>query len=120
LVTRLGRDLVVPDLVLVEVDQLLRSRVSPEAARAFLAAMARGEHTVAFAPAQLLRRSVEIDARFADLQLGVVDGAVMSLAERDDLPILTFDFDHFRATQPRYGYWRLVVDESRYRDAVGG
>jgi len=33
----------------------------------------------------------------------------MALAERDDLPILTFDFRDFRATQPRRGYWRLVV-----------
>ncbi len=116
---RLGRDLLVPDLVLVEVDQLLRARVSPTAARAFLEAMARGEHTVAFGSGRLLRRAVEIDAGFADLGLGLVDATVMALAERHDLPILTFDFEHFRATQPTRGHWRLVVDEARYRETTG-
>jgi predicted nucleic acid-binding protein len=118
-VAQLGRELAVPDLVLVEVDQLLRARVSATAARAFLGAMARGEHTVAFASPRLLRRSAEIDERFADLGLGLVDAAVMALAEEHGLPILTFDFEHFRATRPRRGYWRLVVDEQRYREATG-
>lgn len=119
LVALLGRELLLPDLVLVEVDQLLRARVSPTAARAFLEATARGEHTVAFGSRRLLRRAVEIDATFADLGLGLVDAAVMALAERHDLPILTFDFEHFRATRPTRGYWRLVVDETRYREMTG-
>jgi uncharacterized protein len=118
-VAQLGRDLAVPDLVLVEVDQLLRARVSAAAARSFLGAMTRGEHTVAFASAGWLRRATEIDGQFADLGLGLVDAAVMALAEEHELPILTFDFEHFRATRPRRGYWRLVVDEQRYHDATG-
>ena len=80
--------------------------------------MARGEHGVAFASARLLRRAVEFDAGFADLGLGLVDAAVMALAEQLELPILTFDFEHFRATRPRRGYWQLVVDEQRYREAT--
>jgi hypothetical protein len=44
----------------------------------------------------------------------------MALAERHDLPILTFDFEHFRATRPRRGYWRLVVDEARYAESAAG
>ena len=62
---------------------------------------------------------MEIDAGFADLDLGLVDSAVMAIAERQDLPILTFDFEHFRATRPASGYWRLVVDEGRYLEATG-
>jgi len=42
----------------------------------------------------------------------------MALAEEQDLPILTFDFEHVRATRPRRGYWQLVVDERRYREAT--
>jgi hypothetical protein len=49
---------------------------------------------------------------------GLVDGAVMALAERQELPILTFDFTHFRSTRPEKGFWRLVVDETRYADAA--
>jgi uncharacterized protein len=119
LVTHLGRELLIPDLVLVEVDQLLRARVSVDSARAFLASVAAAEHSVVFLTAGLLRRAGEIDARFGDLDLGLVDAAVMAIAERENLPILTFDFEHFRATAPRDGFWRLVVDESRYDDAVG-
>ena len=116
LVTELGRDLLVPDVVLVEVDQLLRARISTDAAQLFLGAIASGEHSAVFLSPALLRRAAEIDARFSDLDLGLVDAAVMAVAERHNLPILTFDFKHFRATQPRHGYWRLVVDEGRYQD----
>jgi hypothetical protein len=42
----------------------------------------------------------------------------MTLAEERELPIVTFDFEHFRATRPRRGYWRLVVGEQRYREAT--
>jgi uncharacterized protein len=118
LVTQLGRDLLVPDPVLLEVDQLLRARVNAHAARLFLHSVAIGEHTVAFLSPGVLRRAVDIDAQFADLDLGLADAAVMACAERADLPILTFDFSHFRAAPPPTGHWRLVVDEARYADAT--
>jgi hypothetical protein len=69
-VTELGRDLLIPGPVLVEVDQLLRARVGAGSARLFLDATAAAEHTVAFLSAGLLRRAIEIDGRFADLDLG--------------------------------------------------
>jgi uncharacterized protein len=119
LVSQLGRDLVVPVPVIVEVDQLLRARLGSASARAFLAAISTGEHSVAYPSPGLLRRAVEIDARFAALDLGFTDALVMALAERDRLPILTFDFEDFRATAPRQGSWLLVVDEVRYREATG-
>jgi len=118
LVTRLGRDLVVPVPVVVETDQLLRARVGPVAARLFLAAVAAGEHRVAFLTPGLLRRAAEIDTRHAGIDLGFADAAVMAIAERGDLPILTFDFEDFRAAPPPAGYWRLIVDEARYQDAT--
>lgn len=63
----------------------------------------------------LLRRAVESDRQFAGLEIGYVDGAVMALAEREHLPVLTFDFEHFRATRPARGFWQLVIDEHRYQ-----
>jgi predicted nucleic acid-binding protein len=104
----------VPEPVIVEVDQLLRSRVGGHAARSFLEALAAGEHLVVNLSPALLRRAVEIDSTFADLELGYADAAVMAIAERDRLPVLTFDFEHFRATRPSQGFWQLVVDEHRY------
>ena len=120
LVTRLGRELVIPVPVIVETDQLLHARMGAHAARLFLAALAAGEHEVAYLSAGLLRRAVEIDAGFGDLNLGFADAVVMAVAERQDLPILTFDFEHFRATRPRRGFWQLVIDEARYADSVQG
>lgn len=114
----LGRDLLIPDPVVVEVDQLLRARVGAHSARLFLQSASEGEHTVVFLTPALFRRAVEIDATYADLDMGIADTSVMAYAERHRLPILTFDFEHFRAARPEKGFWRLVVDESRYREAT--
>ena len=97
----------------------MRQRMGPRAARAFLSALVRGEHSTAFLSQGLLRRATEIDARYASLDLGLVDAGVMAYAERHDLPVLTFDFEHFRAAPPPAGHWRLVVDEARYAEALG-
>lgn len=107
-----------PDPVVVEVDQLLRSRVGGDSARLFLEAVSSGEHTLLSGSPAVLRRAVAIDAQFADLQLGYTDAVVMAIAERDRVPILTFDFQHFRAAHPADGYWQLVIDEHRYGQHV--
>ena len=120
LVLGLGRDLLIPDPVLVEADQYFRRKASPLAASAILESITEGPHSLLFLSPNLLRRAVQIDAGYRDLDLGLVDAVVMAFAERHDLPILTFDFRDFRATAPERGEWRLVVDESRYLDATRG
>jgi hypothetical protein len=40
----------------------------------------------------------------------------MAFAERHEMPILTFDFRDFRATESQAGPWRLVLDEQAYRE----
>jgi hypothetical protein len=62
--------------------------------------MARGEHSVAFPSPGVLRHPVEIDAANADLDLGLADAALMALAKGEGLPILTLDFEDFRAPKP--------------------
>jgi uncharacterized protein len=120
LVSRLGSNLLVPDPVLVEADALLRGRVGAHAARLLLSSVAAGAHRFAAVGRGLMRRAVAIDERYADLGLGYTDSVVMALAERHRLPILTFDFTHFRAAPPLDGgHWRLVVDERRFRDSGG-
>lgn len=108
----------IPSPVLVEVDHLLRTRIGPHAARAFLSAVAAGDHSPVFLTPKLLARAVEIDAQFADLSLGLVDASVMAYAERHELPILSFDFRSFRAAAAHGQHWRLVVDEAGYRLAT--
>lgn len=94
-------------------------RVSASASRTFLKEVAGGTHEVAYLSAGLLRRAVELDNRYADLNLGFSDTCLMAIAERHRLPILTFDFADFRATESASGPWRLVLEEHAYRKAVG-
>lgn len=115
---RLGRNAIVPLPVVVEVDHLVRKRVGADAARRFLKNIAGGSHEVAYATAGLMRRAVELDRKYADLNLGVVDSCVMAIAERHELPIFTFDFRDFRATESADGPWRLAIDEHAFRRLV--
>jgi uncharacterized protein len=105
----------VPDPVTVEVDWLLRERVGDRSARLFLESLLDGEHERAPLTADLFRRAVEIDRRHGALRLGLVDAAVMAVAELLNAAILTFDFADFRAATGSSGRaWRLVVEESDY------
>jgi hypothetical protein len=75
-------DLVVLDPVIIETDHLLRARVGSEAARLFLRSLVEGEHRVTFLTPGLLRRAAELDERYADLDLGLVDAALYRAATR--------------------------------------
>jgi predicted nucleic acid-binding protein len=119
LIAHLRRDAVVPTPVLVEVDHILSSRAGSAAARAFLKATVGGERQIAYPSAGVLRRAVELDFQYADLSLGLVDTCVMAIAERHEMPILTFDFTDFRATESASGPWRLAIEEHVYLNAVG-
>ena len=119
IVARLGRNGIVPAPVLIEVDHLLSRRVGHTATRAFLKTTVDGEREVAHLCSVALRRAIELDHQYADLNLGLTDTCVMAIAEHRYLPILTFDFKHFRATESANGPWRLVIDEATYRDFCG-
>jgi uncharacterized protein len=116
---RLRRNAVLPSPVLVEADHLIRSRVGARAARAFLKSIVEGTHEVAYMTAGLVRRAAELDAKYADLNLGFVDTCVMAIAERRESPIFTFDFRGFRATESATGPWRLAIDERVFQREVG-
>lgn len=120
LVAGLRRKALIPTPVLAEVDHFVRSRVGSSAARGFIESVAGGTFETAYLSAGLLRRASELDRRYADLDLGFADTCVMAIAERHELPIFTFDFADFRATESSAGPWRLLVDESEYRTALAG
>jgi predicted nucleic acid-binding protein len=102
----------VPGLVLAEVDYFLRNERS--AMNSFIRDLARGAFT--YAPPELhqLARAMEIDRRYTDLRLGLVDSSVVALAE--DLGIrriATRDVRHFGAVRLRDGRaFELVVHPS--------
>lgn len=93
--------------------------MSDEAARSFLEAVAGDVVVRVPIDRGLFERSVEYDARYAALGIGIVDASIMALAERERAVVLTFDFRDFRATKPlRGGFWRLAIDEERFRKIV--
>jgi len=69
----------VPGLVLAEVDYFLRDE--RQAMHAFMQDLARGAFTYAPPTMGQLSRAMDVDRRFADLDLGLVDSSVVALAE---------------------------------------
>jgi predicted nucleic acid-binding protein len=99
----------VPGLVLAEVDYFLRDE--RQAMQVFMQDIARGAFTYAPPTIGQLSRAMEVDRRFADLDLGLVDGSIVALAESVDVRRLaTRDVRHFAAVRLRDGRpFELVV-----------
>jgi predicted nucleic acid-binding protein len=99
----------VPGLVLAEVDDFLRRE--RDAMRVFMHDLARGAFTYAPPTVGQLSRAMEVDRRFADLGLGLVDSSVVALAESLGIRRLaTRDVRHFAAVRLRDGRsFELVV-----------
>ena len=99
----------VPGLVLAEVDYFLRDE--RQAMRVFMQDLASGAFTYAPATVGQLSRAMEVDRRFEDLGLGLVDGTIVALAESLGIRRLaTRDVRHFAAVRLRDGRpFELVV-----------
>ncbi|MBV9956075.1 MAG: PIN domain-containing protein [Pseudolabrys sp.] len=86
----------IPALVLAEVDYFLRNE--RKAMRSFMRDVAGGAFTYVPPSLDQLVRAMEIDRRYADLGLGLVDGSVVALAEALGIRRLaTRDVRHFAA-----------------------
>jgi predicted nucleic acid-binding protein len=103
----------VPALVLAELDYFLRRERA--AMRAFMADLARGAFTLAPSTPAQLARAMDIDRRFADLELGLVDASVAALAEELRVyRLATRDVRDFSALRLRGGRrFDLVVQPTR-------
>jgi uncharacterized protein len=92
----------VPGLVLAEVDYFLRHERG--AMQTFMQDLARGAFTYAPASLDQLSRAMEIDRRYGDLGLGLVDASVVALAEVLGIRrLVTRDVRHFTAVRLRDG-----------------
>ena len=91
---------VLPWAVLPEVDYMLRTRAGPEAAGIFLAELAEGRWAVEWCEDGDFERAHEFHVRYHSLNLGLVDGVVMAIAERlRASAIATLDLRHFGAVK---------------------
>jgi predicted nucleic acid-binding protein len=88
--------------VLAEVDYCLRNE--RRAMQVFMLDLARGAFTYAPPTVGQLSRAMEVDRRFAELGLGLVDASVVALAESLGVRRLaTRDVRHFAAVRLRDG-----------------
>lgn len=94
-------DLVVPGLVLAEVDYWCHKRRIPEAWIAFLEDVDAGSWIVEWPTARDLTRALEVQRSYPEV--GVVDASVLALVERlDESKLATLDQRHFRLMRPAH------------------
>lgn len=103
LLTGADEDLVVPTLVLSELDYWCARRLVPQAWLVFLDDVLSGVYRLESPTVADLVRCRELQHRYVDLALGVVDASVIALAERLAEPkVATLDQRHFRAVRPAH------------------
>jgi hypothetical protein len=103
LLTTSDEDLVVPALVLSELDYWCGRRLPPDAWLIFLDDLLAGVYRVEAPTSADLARCRELQSRYANLALGIVDASLVALAERLGEPkVVTLDQRHFRAVRPAH------------------
>ena len=96
--------LVLPAPVAAEVDYLIGERFGHRARRAFLSDLAARRYDVACLEPGDYATVATLDARYADLNLGLADCSMVVLAARyKTRRLLSFDEQHFRAVTPLQG-----------------
>lgn len=103
LVADAREDLVVPTLVLAELDYWCHKRLSADAWLVFLDDVIEGAYrTEAPTPADV-RRCRHLQEQYKDLHLGVVDASVLALVERlGERKVATLDHRHFATVRPAH------------------
>lgn len=96
-------DLIVPALVLAEIDYWCHERLTAAVWVAFLEDVLDGAYGVEHPSQGDLERCHELQSTYADLEVGVVDASVLAVVERLGEPKLaTLDHRHFGVMRPRH------------------
>lgn len=110
LLTEATEDLVVPMLVLAEVDYWCAERLPAHAWLTFMDDVLAGVYHPEPPTTVDLARARELQGTYRDLALGVVDATVIALAERLREPrVATLDHRHFAAVRPAHVPGFLLV-----------
>jgi uncharacterized protein len=106
--------LLVPSPVLGEVGYLLQSRVGPHAEVTFLKSFDGNGFHVAEVTEVDIPRIAELVEKYVSLPLGIVDAAVIAIAERLGLTeVTTVDRKHFSIVRPQHvSAFRLLPEAS--------
>ncbi len=98
-----SEELVVPVLVLGELDYWCHERLAPAVWLDFLQDVLDGAYSVEHPTRADLERCRELQSTYADLKVGVVDASVMAAVERlDESKLATLDYRHFGTMRPQH------------------
>jgi len=101
LLTETHEDLVVPILVLAELDYWCHQRLGVDAWITFLEDLLSGAYRLEVATTADLARCRDLQAQYSDQSLGVVDASVLALVERlGEAKLATLDHRHFALLRP--------------------
>ncbi len=96
-------DLIVPALVLAELDYWCHRRLGVEVWLTFLDDLLAGVYRPECPTAGDLRRCRQLQAQYGDHPLGIVDASVLTLVERlGENKLATLDHRHFAAVRPAH------------------
>ena len=95
--------LILPAPVIPETGWMIAAVLSPVTEAAFIASVAAGDFTVTDLTSNDWRRVAELVERYADMDLGTVDAAVIAIAERLNIVTLaTINPRDFRVVKPTH------------------
>jgi len=103
LIAEPDEDLVIPVLVLGELDYWCQKRFAGDVWLSFLRDVLDGTYRFEQPTSEDLKRSEELQRTYADLEVGIVDASVLAAVERLGEPKLaTLDHRHFSTMRPRH------------------
>lgn len=106
---------IIPAPATAEIDHMLGRRVGAAGCRAFLADLAAGRFDVACLDHADYATVLELEDRYADLDLGLVDCAIVVTAARASTRrLLTLDERHFRSVRPLDGGSFVLLPTDRW------
>ncbi|HTC60823.1 MAG TPA: PIN domain-containing protein [Solirubrobacteraceae bacterium] len=103
LLSETKEDLVVPILVLAELDYWCHTRLGAGAWISFLEDLLAGAYRLEGCSSADLKRCRELQSKYEDQSLGIVDASVMALVERlREHRVATLDHRHFSIVRPAH------------------
>jgi uncharacterized protein len=103
LISDTHEELVVPGLVLAELDYWCHQRLGSQAWLTFLEDLLAGAYTLESPTIADLERCQQIQRQYEDQPIGVVDASVLALVERmNEEKLATLDHRHFSVMRPSH------------------
>lgn len=103
LIESIREPLVIVAPTLVEIDYWIRKRLHPNVWVTFVEDIAAGAYRLEHVDCDDLLRVSELEARYAQLKLGMVDASVIAVCERlGEEKVGTLDHRHFGTVKPRH------------------